>query len=101
MIDKEIFTKVKITNIVIGCLFLVVIAFFFYGLINNIQAKKDKELAQQTMVRLKECEQKAEELTKHMTVLNAQLMQALEEAKTAKDFALQQAKAATESIRKK
>jgi hypothetical protein len=77
----------RINNIIMGVCFLVVIGFFFYGLINNIQAKKDKELAHQTMIQLKECERKAEELTKHMTVLNAQLMQALNAAREAKDLA--------------
>jgi dethiobiotin synthetase len=46
----------RINNIVVAVCILAAIGFFFYGLINNIQAKKDKELALRSLVSLKECE---------------------------------------------
>jgi hypothetical protein len=83
MDDKDFFIMARIKNITIGVLFLATAALFFYGLINNIQAKKDKELARQIRIQLKECEQKTDELTKKAEVTNAQLTQALNAAKIA------------------
>jgi hypothetical protein len=93
--------KNRFQNIAVAICFLAAIGFFFYGLINNMQAKMHKEIMLQTMVRLKECEKIAEEHSKQLQISNQQLMQALEETKKAKDYAMGQAKVATELARKK
>jgi WD40 repeat protein len=47
MLQRRMLRRARIVNIILGIALLVSIGFFFYGLINNIQAQKDKELAQQ------------------------------------------------------
>jgi hypothetical protein len=93
MDDQKIPKQPRIRDIAMGVSFLIAIGFFFYGLINNIAAKKEKELALRTMIQLKECEQKAEEQTK-------QLMKTLQETKAAQEYAFQKAKAAEELSKK-
>jgi F0F1-type ATP synthase membrane subunit b/b' len=87
MEDKKELRRSRIRALIIAGSFVIAILSFVYGLVNNIVAEKQKEIAEQTTVRLMECEQKAEELTKHKAVLNARLMQALNAAREAKDLA--------------
>ena len=56
MNDNTQLKKTRINGIALGIAILISIGFFFYGLINNIQAQKDKELALRSLVSLKECE---------------------------------------------
>jgi len=42
---KEFLTKVRVNIIVVSIAIFFSIGFFFYGLINSIQAQKNKELA--------------------------------------------------------
>ncbi|MCE2892803.1 MAG: hypothetical protein LW721_00090 [Flammeovirgaceae bacterium] len=53
---KEFLTKVRVNIIVVSIAIFFSIGFFFYGLINSIQAQKNKELALRSLVNLKECE---------------------------------------------
>jgi hypothetical protein len=99
--EKKELRRARMRALVIGTLCVIAILSFVYGLVNNIAAKKEKEIAQQTMVRLIECEQKAEELTKKAEVVSAQLIQALNAAREARDLALEQEKIAIKSGRKK
>jgi hypothetical protein len=110
MLQRRLLRRARITNIILGIALLVCIGLFFYGLINNIQAKKDKDraeeqtkLAKEEKVKADEARNLAEEKTvqlleqdKLMRAQNEKLQAALEETRLAKDFALAQAQVARE-----
>jgi uncharacterized protein HemX len=73
-------------NFVIVILAILCVGFFFYGLIQNIEAKKQTELAHaQTKIAL-ECSQQAQQKDKDLADSNQQLMLALNAAKQAKEI---------------
>ena len=55
--------KLRFSYAVIAILVVVCISFFFYGLINNIQAMKDKEAELISRIQLKECESISTEMS--------------------------------------
>ena len=53
---KEALRKGRINSIVLGLTLLASVGFFFYGNINNIQAQKEKEIAQEETKKALACE---------------------------------------------
>ncbi len=108
MLQRRMLRRARITNIVLGIALLVSIGFFFYGLINQIQMKKERQLAldakalaeQQTQIAIKqknladEATKVAEQKTKQLLEKEKELINALQETRLAKDFALAQAQEA-------
>lgn len=108
MLQRRMLRRARITNIVLGIALLVSIGFFFYGLINQIQMKKERQLAldakalaeQQTQIAIKqknladEATKVAEQKTKQLLEKEKELLNALTETRLAKDFALAQAQEA-------
>jgi WD40 repeat protein len=104
MLHQRMLRRARITNIILAIALLVSIGFFFYGLINSINAQKEKVLAQQEAknaiaARLEAEKQKTiaqdqteialkkgEELNENIIKLKG----ALEETRLAKDFAQEQ-----------
>ncbi|MFM7428590.1 MAG: hypothetical protein ACKO1F_01690 [Flammeovirgaceae bacterium] len=73
-------------NIVIVILAILCVGFFFYGLIQNIEAKKQTELAHaQTKISI-ECSQQVQQKDKELADRNQQLMLALNAAREAKEI---------------
>ncbi len=105
MLQRRMLRRARITAIILGIAFLVSIGFFFYGLINNIRAQKERDIAQQetrkAVAARKDAETQreiAEERTREVVrqeqrlkASYAQLEKALTETRKAKEFALQQA----------
>jgi hypothetical protein len=56
MDDQKASKQLGIRSAIIAICLVGAIGLFFYGLINNIQAQKDKEAALRSLVSLKECE---------------------------------------------
>ena len=67
---------------------LVSIGFFFYGMINNIVAEKDKELAIQETQKRVACEEHSLSLMKQLQEKEVQLTQARAEATRLKEQTL-------------
>ncbi|MCX8490962.1 MAG: hypothetical protein ORN54_07835 [Cyclobacteriaceae bacterium] len=88
---KQQLKKVRVTSIVIGILLLTSIGFFFYGLVNNIRMKQEQQLAIEAKAA---CEQHSAIIAEQLQSKEQQLMNALEETRRAKDFALEQARKA-------
>lgn len=114
MLQRRMLRRARVTNIILGIALLFSIGLFFYGLINKIQANKDKELAEaQTQIARSEkakadearklAEDRANELIEKDKKLRAQyseLQVALRDASIARTEALQQAeKARREELR--
>jgi hypothetical protein len=105
MLQRRMLRRARITSIILGIALLFSIGMFLYGLINNIQAQKDKELAQQetkkAVAARKDAEKSrliAEERTREverqeklLKASYAQLERALADTRLAKEFALRQA----------
>lgn len=101
MLQRRMLRRARITSIILGIAFLFSMGMFLYGLINNIQAQKDKEIAQQetkkavaaredaeeqrsiAQAETKKVQQKEEELRQSVIKLEI----ALTETRLAKDFA--------------
>jgi hypothetical protein len=108
MLQRRMLRRARITNIVLGIALLVSIGFFFYGLINQIQMKQERQAAleakavaeQQTQIAIQQKDlanratQLAEEKTKKLIEKEKELRNALDETRSAKDFALAQAQEA-------
>ena len=58
--------KLRFSYFAIAILVIVSIGFFFYGLINNIQAMKDKEQALIFKIKSKECESESIKMMQHV-----------------------------------
>lgn len=71
MDEQKAMKKSRIQNAAIVICLVVAIGFFFYGLINNIQAKKDRELSLKARIELEEC--KAETLKQREYAAQANL----------------------------
>jgi uncharacterized protein HemX len=85
MDSNKILKRTGINNILLVIAILVSIGFFFYGMINNIIAEKDKELAiQETQKRLA-CEEHSLSLMKQLQEKEMQLTQARAEAALLKE----------------
>lgn len=113
MLQRRMLRRARVINIILAIALLVSIGFFFYGLINNMQAQKDKKIAQaQTkkaetasaeaieqrnlaQTKTKELLAKERELQKK----NEELQSSLIETRSAKDFALLQAEMARRAER--
>jgi uncharacterized protein HemX len=91
MDDKKAFKMVRTQSIVLGIALIMACSFFFYGM---NQEKKNRELAAQTKIQLKECGKRSEEQ-------NQLLLLSLQEARKAKEYALEQSKAAEELSKKR
>lgn len=101
MLQRRMLRRARITSIILGIAFLFSMGMFLYGLINNIQAQKDKEIAQQETKKAvaaredaersrKVAEEQTKEVLKKEEQLKksyAQLESALIETRLAKDFA--------------
>jgi len=101
MLQRRMLRRARITSIILGIALLFSIGLFFYGLINKIQAQKEKETAQQetkkavaarkdaeeqrsiAQAETKKVQQKEEELKQSVIKLEI----ALTETRLAKDFA--------------
>lgn len=101
MLQRRMLRRARITSIILGIALLFSIGLFFYGLINKIQAQKEKETAQQetkkavaarkdaeeqrsiAQAETKKVQQKEEELRQSVIKLEI----ALTETRLAKDFA--------------
>ena len=101
MLQRRMLRRARITSIILGIAFLFSMGMFLYGLINNIQAQKDKEIAQQetkkavaarkdaeeqrsiAQAETKKVQQKEEELRQSVIKLEIALI----ETRLAKDFA--------------
>lgn len=73
-------------NFVIVILAILCVGFFFYGLIQNIEAKKQTELARAQTKIVIECLQQAQQKDKELAARNQQLMLALNAAREAKEI---------------
>jgi hypothetical protein len=71
MDEQKTLMKNRMQYLVLGICFLAAIGFFFYGLINNIQARKDRELSLKVRIELEEC--KAETLKQREYAAQANL----------------------------
>jgi F0F1-type ATP synthase membrane subunit b/b' len=80
MDTKEALRKERINNIVLGMALLISVGFFFYGMINNIQAQKEKEIAQDETKKALACEKYSLLLTEQLQEKERQLTQARAEA---------------------
>jgi len=60
MLQRRMLRRARVTNIILAIALLVSIGFFFYGLINNIQAQKDKLTAQREEKKAKEATAEAD-----------------------------------------
>lgn len=101
MLQRRMLRRARITSIILGIAFLFSMGMFLYGLINNIQAQKDKEIAQQETKKAvaaredaersrKVAEEQTKEVLKKEEQLKKsydQLESALIETRLAKDFA--------------
>ncbi len=108
MLQRRMLRRARVTNIILGIALLVSIGFFFYGLINSIQANKDKEYAQAetkkaVAARAEAVTEKlrAEEQTRKVLEKEEKLQEsykkleaALAETRLAKDYALAKAEEA-------
>ncbi len=105
MLQRRMLRRARITNIVLGIALLISIGFFFYGLINNIRMKQERQLAleakanaeKQTLIAVEQ-KKKADEATKVAQDANKKLVEkekelikALNDTRQAKDYALAQA----------
>jgi hypothetical protein len=77
--------------ILIGVLLIFSFLCFLYGLINNIRMKQEQQLAIEAKAA---CEEYSARITQQLQSKEHQLMLALEEARRAKDYALEQARKA-------
>jgi dethiobiotin synthetase len=77
---KEALKKGRINSIVLGLALLASVGFFFYGMINNIQAQKEKEIAQEETKKALACEKYSLLLTEQLQEKERQLTQARTEA---------------------
>jgi hypothetical protein len=77
---KEALKKGRINSIVLGLALLASVGFFFYGLINNIQSQKAKEIAQDETKKALACEKYSLLLTEQLQEKERQLTQARAEA---------------------
>jgi hypothetical protein len=105
MLQRRMLRRARVYNIILGIALLVSIGLFFYGLINNIQAQKDKlaaevarnnaESARKEAVAEKENAVQqtrlAEEKTRQLIEKEKELVRALTEAKLSKNEAERQA----------
>ncbi len=80
MDSNENLKKTRVSNIIWGIALLVCIGFFFYGLINNIQAQKEKEIAQEETKKALACEKYSHLLTEQLQEKETLLTQARAEA---------------------
>ncbi len=85
----------KYQNIITVICLTLVIGFFFYGLINNIQAKNDKEISLKARIELEEFKKNAEytikvaeDKTRELVAKEHQLMKALEETQSLSKVAI-------------
>jgi hypothetical protein len=100
MENNEQVRKARKRAILIGTLLIFSFLCFLYGLINNIRMKQERQLAIGVKARQQTCEAQSVELMKQLQEKEHQLMLALEEARRAKDFALEQATIAHEAHKK-
>ena len=89
MEEREILRRARMTNVLIGLVFLISIGFFFYGLINNIQANKYKEMAIKEALKQKECESKSQAAMEAMVIAQKQAILAQREAEKQRAMALE------------
>ena len=82
----------RINNIIIAVCLLLAIGFFFYGIVNSIQAKMQKELSVKARIELEECKKNteyairvAEGKTQELNEKERQLTKALQEARLFKE----------------
>ncbi len=108
MLQRRMLRRARVTNIVLGIFLLVSIGFFFYGLINNIQMKKEQQsaiiardiaqqqtkLAVEQKIKADEATKIAQDKTKQLELKERELLKALNDTRLAKDYALAQAKEA-------
>jgi len=80
MDTKEALRKERINNIVLGMALLISVGFIFYGMINNIQSQKEKEIAQDETKKALACEKYSLLLTEQLQEKERQLTQARAEA---------------------
>jgi flagellar biosynthesis protein FliP len=85
MDSNENLKKTRVNNIILGIALLVCIGFFFYGLINNIQAQKEKEIAQEETKKALACEKYSLLLTEQLQEKERQLTQARAKAALLKE----------------
>jgi hypothetical protein len=86
---KEALRKRRISSIVLGLAILASVGFFFYGLINNIQAQKAKEIAQEESKKALACEKYSLLLTEQLQEKEKQLSQARADAALLKEQTLE------------
>ncbi len=77
---KEALRKGRKNNIVLGIALLTSVGFFFYCMINNIQAQKAKEIAQEESKKALACEKYSLSLTEQLQEKEKQLTHARAEA---------------------
>ena len=77
--------RLRYSTIIIAVLILTSVGFFFYGLINNIRMKQERQLAIEARMA---CEKISTQFTQRLELKEQELMMALNEARQAKDFAL-------------
>lgn len=82
---KEALRKGRNNNIVLGMALLTSVGFFFYGMINNIQAQKEKEMAQEETKKALACEKHSLLLMEQLQEKEKQLTQARAEAALLKE----------------
>jgi len=80
MDTKEALRKERMNNIVLGMALLISVGFIFYGMINNIQSQKEKEIAQDETKKALACEKYSLLLTEQLQEKERQLTQARAEA---------------------
>jgi dethiobiotin synthetase len=86
---KEALKKGRINSIVLGLALLASVGFFFYGMINNSQAQKAKEIAQDETKKALACEKYSLLLTEQLQEKEKQLSQARADAKLLKEQTLE------------
>ncbi len=86
---KEALRKGRINNIILGIALLLCIGLFFYGLTNNIQVQKEKEIAQEETKKALACEKYSLLLTEQLQEKERQLTQARADAALLKEQTLE------------
>lgn len=108
MLQRRMLRRARVTNIILAIALLISIGFFFYGLTQNIEAKKQTEIAKveakkaieeankatKAQKQAEESNAKLLEKDKQLTKRNEDLIKALKEAREAKILASQEAERA-------
>ena len=92
--------RIRYSTMSIAVLILVSVGFFFYGRINNIRMKQERQMAIEAMTKSENAVKEVIILKQQLEQKNMKLIEALKETRLAKDLALMNAERAQRVERK-